>query len=198
MTNLKRSFLSDILGPNTYDNFRIIGRIAVPIGIVLVAVVVMLTQHFHNGFLCELLWWLSGTSIPFVLLLVATATLLDVRVEIEEPYSWEIGKKKTPMPLRYKLTTAWAVVLIALAIAAMYFSNKYYKHYSFECETFFVDFKAKVYHLDYDNDCKDAELAHKNGTFDRLHGYEIEGEYTPCAYCEEWAEDAEDAAKADR
>ncbi|MBQ7691764.1 MAG: hypothetical protein IJT30_11340 [Muribaculaceae bacterium] len=190
--------MSDTIGRSTYDWFNSVGFIAVPVGLVLLAVTVVLTWYFHNGFVQWLLGWLSGKSLVFTLLMAAMVALLDVEVEVDDTEPFSLGDKhnKTPIPLRYKLTIAWGITLVALAIAAIFFSERYYQNYRFDCETFFVDTKANVYHLTCHNDCEDKAKAHKNGTFDRLQGYELTDQYTLCEYCEEWAEAAESEAVA--
>ena len=72
----------------------------------------------------------------------------------------------------------------------MYFSNKYRKHYSFQCEKFRVDEAKGIYHFNEDiHKCKESKNATK---IVLMKGYEVEkNEYTFCTECEEWAEDAE-------
>ena len=90
-------------------------------------------------------------------------------------------KKKEPKPFKYKLTIVWGVILLALGIVAIYYSNRYRNRYAFECETFLVDEKAGIYHLDWDimscaqNDCieKPAPLKGKSEIILDRKGYTV-------------------------
>lgn len=190
MAIVKQSFLSNIIGRKTYDEYKSYAMIVLVIGTCVIAVVLLLSFFFHWGIIRSLLNGLTGTSLLFIAYVAAIVLALDIEVEIDEP---EMNKK--PKPFSYKLTIVWGVLLIALGIGVVYFSNKYRKHYAFECNTFLVDHQAGIYHLDWNNDC---EIAAETEDLVKMQGYQIDKSYTLCEWCEEWAEDAEDEFESSR
>lgn len=196
MKVIKESFLSHnldkLFGDDCYDWLKSNARIIVAIGTCILSVLIGLSTICHFGFLCDLVSLVTGTSILFVLYVVALVVLLDIQVEIveEEPdyiYYTPSEPVKKIKPKEYKLTIVWGVVLLILGIAAITFTNKYRKQYAFECTTFLVDHKSKEYHLEWDTDCEGAKYPDK---LDKLKGYQIDDSYTFCIGCKEWAEDA--------
>lgn len=196
MAIVKQSFLSNIIGRNTYDEFKDYAKVIIAIGTCVLAIVLLLSLFFHWSFISSLLSLVTGTSLLFIAYIAALVLVLDIEVDVDEPEKsyWSEPEKK-PKPAAYKLTIAWGVVLVALGISAIYFSNKYRKYYAFECDTFLVDHQAGIYHLDWDNDC---EVAAESGNLETMQGYEIDKSYTLCEWCEEWAEDAEDEYESNR
>lgn len=188
MAIVKQSFLSNIIGRNTYDKFKGYAKEIIAIGTCVLAIVLLLSIFFHWSFISSLLSLITGTSLLFIAYVAALVLVLDIEVDVDEP-------EKKPKPAAYKLTIVWGVVLVALGISAIYFSDKYLKHYAFECDTFLVDHQAGIYHLDWDNDCK---VAAESGNLETMQGYQIDKSYTLCEWCEEWAEDAEDEYESNR
>lgn len=193
MAIVKQSFLSNIIGRKTYDEYKSYAMIVLVIGTCVIAVVLLLSFFFHWGIIRSLLNGLTGTSLLFIAYVAAIVLALDIEVEVEvvepERSYWSKPENK-PKPTAYNLTIVWGVALIAFGIGAIYFSNKYRKHYAFECDTFLVDHQAGIYHLDWNNDCENAA---ETEDLVKMHGYQIDKSYTLCEWCEEWAEDAEDA-----
>lgn len=181
MAIIKQSFLSNIIGRNTYNEFKGYAKVIMAIGTCILAIVLLLSLFFHWSFISSLLSLVTGTSLLFIAYIAALVLVLDIEVDVDEP-------EKKPKPAAYKLTIVWGVVLVALGISAIYFSDKYLKRYAFECDTFLVDHQARIYHLDWDNDCK---VATESGNLETMQGYQIDKSYTLCKWCEDWAEDAE-------
>ena len=196
MAIVKQSFLSNIIGRNTYDEFKCYAKVIIAIGTCVLSIVLLLSLFFHWSFISSLLSLVTGTSLLFIAYVAALVLVLDIEVDVDEPEKcyWSEPEKK-PKPAAYKLTIVWGVVLVALGISAIYFSNKYRKHYAFECDTFLVDHQAGIYHLDWDND---SEVAAESGNLETMQGYQIDKSYTLCEWCEEWAEDAEDEYESNR
>ena len=176
MDNMKHSFLSDIIGD--FYAFKGIALFIFVIGTCAISVVLLLSLCFHWWFISDLLYLTTGTSIFFIIYIIAGVLALDVEVE---------GENK-PMTT-YGLTIIWCIVLVVLGICAIYFSNKYRKQYAFECRTFVVDNDRGIYHLDWDNDC---EVAAEACNLVKLKGYQIDKSYRLCEWCEEWADEAEE------
>lgn len=189
MAIMKQSFLSNIIGRNNYDEFKGYAKIIIAIGTCVLSIILLLSFFFHWGFISSLLDLVSGTSLLFIAYVAALILALDIEVEVNEPKRnyWSEPEKKAK-PTSYKLTIVWGIVLIILGIGAIYFSNKYRKHYAFECDTFLVDHQAGLYHLDWDNDC---EVVAESSDLEKMKGYQIDKSYTLCEWCEEWAEEAE-------
>lgn len=178
-----------------YDEFKDIAkRIILPIGTCILVVVILLSSFLHWGFISSILDLISGKSLLFIVYVAALVIVLDVKVDVGDSYCYyNVDIKK--MPFAYKLTVIWGVLLIAMGIGAINISNRYRKHYAFECTTFLVDHSSKVYHLDWDNDCEDAKSA---SHLEKLKGYQIDDSYTICVGCEEWAEYAEDVYNSEK
>ena len=130
----------------------------------------------------------NGYSLLFIAFIAEFILLLDVRVNVEEPERDYWNKtEKYSKPITYKLTTVWAFVLAVLGVMAIYFSDKYRDQYSFECDTFFVDKDAGIYHLDIFID--DCEKACEAECLEEMKGYQISKKITFCEDCEEMLED---------
>ena len=196
MAIVKQSFLSNIIGRNTYGEFKGYSKTIIAIGTCILAVILLLSFFFHWKFISGLLNLVTGTSLLFIAYVAALVLALDIEVDVDEPEKnyWSESEKKTK-PATYKLTIVWGVLLIVLGIGVIYFSNKYRKYYAFECDTFLVDHQARIYHLDWDNDC---EVASEAKNLEKMQGYQIDKSYTLCEWCEEWAEDAEDEYGSNR
>lgn len=196
MAIVRQSFISNLIGRDTYDEFKEKAKIVIAIGTCILAVLLLLTNFFHWGFLSTLLNLVTGTSLLFIAYVAALILVLDIEVDIEEPerYYWSEPVKQ-PKPIQYKLTIVWGIILIVLGIGAIYFSNDYRKQYSFECDIYLVDHQEKIYHLDWDIDC---EVAAESSHLVKMKGYEIDKSYKLCDWCECWAEDAEAEYEASR
>lgn len=185
----KQSFLSNLFGQNTYAYFKDIAVLVFLIGTGILIVLYALSYFFHAGIISYLLNLTNGLSLLFIGYIVATIILFDIEVDVEEPKKNIWGEeKKEPKPLKYKLTIVWGVLLLILGVVAIYYSNRYRKHYAFECETFLVDKQTHIYHLDWDIDCEAANEAEQ---LEIMYGYQIDDSYTFCEGCEELAEEAE-------
>lgn len=192
MPIVRQSFISNIIGQNSYEDFLGLAMIVTLVGTCLLIVVGGLSFFFHSGIINWFLQLLTGTSLLFIAYIAALILVLDIRVDVEEPErrTWD-KPKELNRPMKYKLTIVWSVVLLMLGIAAIYFSNKYRNQYDFECTTFLVDHKSHVYHLDWNDDCEDAANAEE---LEELYGYEIDNSYSFCEGCKEYEEDVESEA----
>lgn len=193
MAIVKQSYLSNLIGENSYEEHSVLAMKIVGIGGFVLVALFTLSQFFHSAIINYLLKLTTGTSLLFVAYIAACILLLDIRVEVEMPeQKWWEEKKEIPKPFKYKLTVVWFVVLLISGIMAIYFSNKYRNIYDFECTTFLVDHKAHVYHLDWNDDCEDAENAEE---LEEMYGYEIDDTYTFCEGCKEIEEEVEPEAE---
>ena len=184
----KQSFLSNLLGKETYENWIGYARIGIAVGTIILIVLFGLSISFHSNIINYLLKLVTGTSLLFIAYVAMWVLLLDIKVDVDEPevYSWETPKEATK-PLTYKLSTLWTVVLIILGITAIYFSNKYRKQYSFECDTFLVDKQAHLFHLDW-TECDTSEKAKY---LEEIQGFKIPYDYSLCEECKEIAEEVD-------
>jgi len=189
MPIVKQSFLSNIIGENTYVQFTEYAKIIIAIGTCLLVIFVGLSLFFHSSIINWFLQLLTGTSLLFIAYVAALIILLDIQVAVDEPerYAWE-EPKNSQRPLSYKLTIVWGVVLILLGISAIYVSNKYRKHYAFECDTFLVDRQHGVYHVEWNDDC---DIANEAEELEKMHGYEIDESYNLCESCKDFLDDME-------
>ena len=181
----KQSFLSKMLG-GAYSDLRGIAIWVSLIGSGILIVLYALSYFFYSGIISWFLNLTSGTSLLFIGYIAAIIVLADIRVEVDEPENHWHHEKKEPKPFKYKLTIVWGVILLALGIVAIYYTNRYRNHYAFECETFLVDEKDGIYHLDWNSDCSIAEEAE---CLDEMQGYQIEKTFKFCEECQECLED---------
>ena len=187
----KKSYLSNFLGRSTYDYFCSHALLIAVIGTSILVVLYALSYFFHSGIISYLLNLTNGTSLLFIGYIIALIVLFDIEVNVEEPEKdyWGDIKKDIPKPFRYKLTIVWTFFLLTLGIIAIYYSNKYRKHYAFECETYLVDSKTGIYHLDWDIDCG---LAEDTEGLEPMKGYQIDNTFRFCEGCEELLDEAEE------
>jgi len=188
MPIVKQSFISNLMGLDVYERYSGYAKVIVAVGTYLLILFIGQSFFFHSGLISWFLQLLTGTSLLFITYIGALILLLDIRVDVEEPerHPWE--KPKRPQPtMKYKLTKVWAVILIVLGCVAIYASNRYCKEYAFECETFLVDHQHRIYHIEWNEDC---EVANEAGELEKMHGYEINGSYRLCEYCEGFLDDA--------
>ena len=197
MAIVKKSFLSLIMGKNTYDEFKGYAKIIVLVGTIILFVLFLLSILVHWRFVSRLLNLVSGTSIIFLVYIAALILLLDKEVEVEEPIRYYRDEPiQIPTTRSFKLTILWSVVLLILGISVIFFSNRYRKQYSFDCSTILVDQSAGIYHLEWIEDC---EVAAESNSLKEMKGYEIKGlGYKICDWCKEYAEEAEDEYYSDR
>ena len=189
MATVKQSFLSNIIGRETYNKIKSHARTIIVPGSCILAIILSFSLFFHWGFISNLLNLVTGTSLLSVAYIVALVVKLDIEVGVDEPENYYRSKiEKKPKPIKYKLTIVWGSILIIFGICAIYFSSQYRKHYAFECETFLVDHQLEIYHLYSDCDCKAAA---KNENLEEMQGYQIDDSYTFCDCCKEWSEEIE-------
>lgn len=206
MTKTKQSFLSNIVKKcefckDIYDGIRTYSLVIILTGTILISVFVGLSFFVYWHWLSKVIDLLMGTSLVFILYVIAVISILDIQVaeEVQEKeydlYSGQEIRKKVQHSIGYKLTIVWGITLMLLGVVAIYGTNKFRKHYSFQTSYFLVDQTKGIYHLDYDNDCE----AKKNAFLKRMQGYEFEDlNYQFCVECEEWLDDAMDSYESDR
>lgn len=184
MPIIKQSFISNTIGGDTYKQFKDYAKIIVPIGTCLLAIIFGISLFVHSGFINWFLQLLSGTSLLFIAYIAALIILLDIQVNVDEPerYAWE-EPKKFQRPWTYKLTIVWGVFIVLLGIAAIYTSNKYRKHYAFDCDIFLVDHQQGIYHVEWNEDC---DVANEAEELEEMYGYEISKDYSFCESCEDF------------
>lgn len=194
MATIKQSFLSKLLGRNTYNYFKKISRIIVLVYTIILIVLFWMSSFCYWSFFSWIFSIFTGTSLFFVLFVITMVVLFDFEVDVEEAekYNYHTNKtKELPKPLRYKFTIIWGIVLIALGVISIVYTNKYRHHVTFRSDTFLVDERMGIYHVDFDNDCE-----YKTGSYHliKMKGYQIEQktDYTFCELCDEWLEKESD------
>jgi len=187
--NNKTSFLSDLLHSlfgSIYQDFYDAKGLIVIVGTCIFTIIFGLSHILYSSIINYFLPFVTGFSLTFIVYVIAWWMLLDIKVETrEEEYVY--SKKGTEKSKAYKFTIVWGTALVILGISAMYYTNKYRKHYAHLCETFVVDCNTKVYHLE-DSDCE--ELQDVDGLIE-MKGYEIKKGYTFCEECKEYKEEME-------
>ena len=192
MAQEKRSFLSNLIGSNTYEELKYYAKFILAIGTCVLAVLYLLSIFFHWSFISRLLNLTTGTSLLFIVYIASVIICLDKEVEVDEPESSYRSKPaNTPKTPPYRLTIVWGILLMVLGITAIFFSNRYRKQYAFDCSTILVDREAGIYHLEWIEDC---EIAAESEDLKEMKGYEIKGlNYRFCDWCREYVEEAKDA-----
>lgn len=176
----KQSFLSNLLGESTYEDFYCYARYIVGAGSFILIVLFILSFLFHSGIILELLK-IAIFSPLCIVYVVACILLLDIRVNVEktEQKRSEIPQKK-PKLFKYKLTIVWPIILLILGIMLYHNGLRYTMKYEFECTTFLVDHGARIYHLDWDGACE--KVGGVKG-LELMYGYEIDDTYSYCEEC---------------
>lgn len=188
------TFLKNIIGRNIYNELKRDTKRYIPVATLVLVVVLVLTHFFHWKILSWILNLITGTSLVFIAYIIGVVLLLDFGVNVKVTKSWD-GSYKMPdnKPFKYHLTKFWEIILVVLAIATIYFSNKYRRHYAFECETFLVDENSGIYHLAEGNDDEECNYTTE------MKGYEIEElGYSFCESCKDWVEEAEEVYESER
>ena len=67
----KYSFIKDFIGANTYEDFKDYSRKVVPIGTVILAILVLLSRFVYSDFICNILNFVTGTSLLFVVYIIS-------------------------------------------------------------------------------------------------------------------------------
>jgi magnesium-transporting ATPase (P-type) len=182
MSIVKQSFLSNLLGKSTYEDFSCFARYIVGLGSFILIVLFFLSYFFHSGIVLELLK-IAVFSPLLIAYVIACILLLDVRINIEKTEQIRRERaKNTPKPFKYKLTIVWTIILLILGVTVICFSFRYAIKYEFECTTFLVDHKAHLYHSDWNDVCEKMQDAED---LELMHGYEIDDTYSFCKECRE-------------
>ena len=189
MSIVKQSFISNIISKSTYDQFLGYAKVIVAVGSCLLAICIGLSFFFHSSIINWFLQLLTGTSLLFIAYIAAWILILDVQVSVDEPerYAWK-ESEKVQRPFKSKLTSIWGIILIILGISAIYISNKYRKHYAFECGTYLVDTQQHIYHVDWNDDC---DVANEAEELEERYGYEIDDSYRLCESCKDFLDEME-------
>ena len=196
MASIKKSFLSNLIGRDVYDELKRYALIIITIGTCVLAVLLLLSFFFHWSFISRLINLTTGTSLLFIIYIASLIIVLDKEVDVDVPDQHYIVKDDFKESKAYKLTIVRGVLLIVIGILAVYFSNRYRKQYAFSCSTFLVDTTTGVYHYDWNDDCEAAAEAED---LIEMKGYEFQGEnYTLCDLCKEYAEEIEDTIIEER
>lgn len=188
------SYIKKLLGDQNYEKFRGYAKTYIPITTIILVVLLVISQFVHWRTVSWLLNLALGTSLIFIAYILGVILLLDFGVDVEMKEDWD-DRLSLPevMPSNFKSTIIWTYTLLILGIAAIYFSNKYRKNYSFECQTFLVDENRGIYHLEDGNDDEDREYTTE------MKGYELENyNYTFCESCRERVEEMESENTAER
>ena len=189
MSIVKQSFISNIISKSTYDQFLGYAKVIVAVGSCLLAICIGLSFFFHSSIINWFLQLLTGTSLLFIAYIAAWILILDVQVSVDEPerYAWK-ESEKVQRPFKYKLTIIWGIILIILGISAIYISNKYRKHYAFECGTYLLDTQQHIYQVDWNDDC---DVANEAEELEERYGYEIDDSYRLCESCKDFLDEME-------
>ena len=100
MAIVKQSFLSNLIGENSYEKYSGLAMKIVGIGGFVLIPLFTLSQFFHAGIINYLLNLLTGTSLLFISYIAACILLLDIRVNVEQPeQEWWEKKKEIPKQL---------------------------------------------------------------------------------------------------
>jgi len=185
----KQSFISNILGKNDHSELKEIAKLVSLVGTVILIVLYVLSHFLYSDIVRYFIELTNGTSLLFIGYVLSLILFLDIEVDIDEPEQENCKEiAKTRKPFKYKLTIIWGIVLIGLGIAAIYYSEKYRNQYTFECESYLVDEKAGIYHLDWGVDCGFTDEAE---ILVEMKGFQIPKSFKFCEGCEEMLKEAE-------
>lgn len=188
MSKIKISFLSSLIGHDTYNKSKGFAKTVIPVYSFILIVLIIFTFFVHWKIMSYLLDLFLGASLIFMVYVGLVIVLFDFEVSAEEVSYYYEGEYNSVVikPKKYWLTLIWNIILIVSGLIAIYTSNDYRSHYSFECTTFLIDRSTGVYHVeDNDNDCEIREDAE---SLVPMKGYEIEKlpYSTLCNQCRGW------------
>lgn len=185
----KLSFISIFFGSDNYEKMKIFASRIFLLGTPILVLLYVLSYLFHNDVICFFIGLLTGFSLLFIAYVLGVIVFLDIKVEVDDypENDWDM-RNYEPKSFKYKLTKVWTIILIITGITLIYVSNRYRKYYVFECETYLVDKKAGIYHLDWYGECEKATKAEE---LEPLKGFQIEKDYKFCDYCEEYQKEVE-------
>ena len=185
------SFLSSVLGRESYNNLSSSARPIVIIGSCILIVAVLLSLGVYSSFIRWVLNLITGTSLLFIAYLAALLLLLDAKIGIDNSSKKiKLFPLRAPKRIAENLSTVISLILLILGITAVIVSNNYRKQYAFDCTTFYVDTENGIYHLDWNRGCEKAKEAN---CLEEMKGYEFRKlEYSLCEECEEYEEDVRD------
>lgn len=195
MIEAKSSFLKD-LAPETYctlSDWKGLALIYSAVLLLFFLLSLFLQWSFIKFFIDILMGW-TLLSLPFMGVIIVS---LDKEVKVQVPeYSWE--KEEIKKSKHYKYSKIWGITLCVLGCTALYFSGKYKDYYAFQCQTFYLDENAGMYHIlndcDYIYDSEEMDYYEIRGNHKHLSeikGIEIlDSSFELCDACREWAEDA--------
>jgi len=186
---VKHSFLSNLIGNSNYESFKEHARDVVVGGCCILIILYTLSFFYYSEIISFLLKILTGYSLLFIGFLMELILFLDVEIEEDlTEYNDRENNKLIIRSKKYLLTIIWGVCLLLMSIFLVFFTNQYWKQYSFKSDTFIVDRHAKIYHLYYNDDC---EIAKKAERLEEMKGYQIDSSFKLCSYCKEWEEELE-------
>ena len=193
MPKIKKSFLREIIGNDSYDTLRGLAIIYVPVYVVVTGLVFLLTRFCYWGFLSTIFSLLTGWSLFSLLFIGSVMLICNIECNGEETEyidhnSGSIWKEDDINPRSYKWTIVWFVVLLVIGITFGVRSNRESSHYKFQCTTYLVDHQNGIYHIIENDDCED--IANYDSLVE-MKGREIERQtdYQLCTACEEWYEE---------
>lgn len=185
----KLSFISIFFGSDNYKKMKIFASRIFLIGTPILVLLYVLSYLFHNDVICFFIGLLTGLSLLFIAYIFCLIILLDIMIEVDDypENEWDM-RDYNPNSFKYKLTKVWTIILIFSGIALIYVSNGSRNYYYFECDTYLVDKKTGIYHLDWYGECEKAIKAER---LEPLKGYQIGKKYKFCDYCEEYKKEVE-------
>ena len=194
MISYKYSYLKKILGLQTYYGIKDSARKIIPIATGFLFLLWGLSLIVHWEFISSLLNIATGATLLFVAYIAGLIILLDKEIVVvqedkenkENLFSDDMYLScHAKEAMGFLKTKVIGISLIILGIVAIFFTEQYKRNYAFECQTFLVNNKKKIYHLDCDNDC---DVAAETSNLEKMKGYQIDPSYSLCNICEEWAE----------
>ena len=94
MEKIKQSYLSNLIGENSYEEYSNLAMKIVVIGGLILIVLFTLSHFFHSGIINYLLMFTTGTSLLFIAYVAACILMMDIRVQVEKPEQDRWGKEK--------------------------------------------------------------------------------------------------------
>lgn len=85
MSTVKQSFLSNIIGRDTYNYIKSHAKAIIAPGSCILAIILSLSLCFHWGVISYLLNLVTGTSLLCIVYIAALVVILDIEVDVDEP-----------------------------------------------------------------------------------------------------------------
>ena len=169
-----------------------------PVYLIIYGLFFIITKFVDSSIIEFFFDWLNlNLALTVALALVILRLSIKVEFEEKEDFRFYTVHHQKPEPInrnKFRLSCAWSVVLIGVAVFAFIKARQYRRYYSFRQETFYHVIGSQYYHV-FDSSCSEFEAEEDESltsSAEKIKGHEvIQKNYKRCPECELRMEEAE-------